>query len=92
MVFIIESQLAFIDDAMRRLVAHAWLSPTADAQDRFNAELDQRLPRTVWATGGCTSWYKTAAGRITTLWPGSTLEFRRRTRRLAARDFEFALA
>ena len=90
MVFIIESQLAFIDDAMRRLARHAWLAPTADAQARFNAELGQRLPRTVWATG-CSSWYQTRDGRITTLWPGSTLEYRRRTRRLATRDFEFAL-
>jgi cation diffusion facilitator CzcD-associated flavoprotein CzcO len=92
MVFIIESQLAFIDDAMRRLTHHAWLAPTADAQERFDNELSERLPRTVWATGGCTSWYKTRSGRITTLWPGSTLEFRRRTRKLALRDFEFALA
>jgi cation diffusion facilitator CzcD-associated flavoprotein CzcO len=91
MVFVIESQLAFIDDAMRELKAHAWLTPTADAQERFNAELHARLPRTVWATG-CTSWYRRADGRITTLWPGSTLEFRRRTRRVAASDFEFALA
>jgi cation diffusion facilitator CzcD-associated flavoprotein CzcO len=92
MVFIIESQLAFIDDAMRQLAAHAWLSPTADAQARFNAELGERLPRTVWATGGCSSWYQTREGRITTLWPGSTLEYRRRTRRVATHDFEFALA
>lgn len=92
MVYIIESQLAFIDDAMRRLGTHAWLAPTADAQERFNAELDERLPGTVWATGGCTSWYQTHDGRITTLWPGSTLEYRRRTRRVPARDFEFALA
>lgn len=92
MVFIIESQLAFIDDAMHRLARHAWLAPTADAQARFNAELGRRLPRTVWATGGCTSWYQRRDGRITTLWPGSTLEYRRRTRRLAGGDFEFALA
>ena len=91
MVFIIESQLAFIDDAMRELKFHSWLSPTADAQERFNDELQVRLPRTVWATG-CTSWYRRADGRITTLWPGSTLEYRHRTRRVPQRDFEFALA
>ncbi|MBE7419204.1 MAG: NAD(P)/FAD-dependent oxidoreductase [Ideonella sp.] len=91
MVHVIESQLALIDDAMRALRAHAWLSPTADAQERFNAEIGARLARTVWATGGCTSWYQTRDGRITTLWPGSTLEFRRRTRRLDRPDFEFAL-
>jgi hypothetical protein len=46
----------------------------------------------VWATGGCTSWYRRSDGRIHTLWPGSTLEFRQRTRRVPERDFEFALA
>jgi len=91
MVFIIESQLAFIDDALRELKFHAWLSPTADAQERFNDELKRRLPGTVWATG-CSSWYRRADGRITMLWPGSTLEYRRRTRRVPERDFEFALA
>ena len=91
MVFIIEAQLAFIDDAMRELKFHAWLSPTADAQERFNDELNRRLPRTVWATG-CSSWYRRADGRITTLWPGSTVEYRHRTRRVPERDFEFALA
>lgn len=91
MVFMIESQLAFIDDAMRELRFHSWLSPTSDAQERFNTELTERLPGTVWATG-CSSWYRRADGRITTLWPGSTLEFRRRTRRVPERDFEFALA
>jgi cation diffusion facilitator CzcD-associated flavoprotein CzcO len=91
MVFIIESQLAFIDDAMRELKTHAWLAPTTDAQARFNADLRERLPRTVWATG-CQSWYRRADGRITTMWPGSTLEFRRRTRQVSQRDFEFALA
>ena len=91
MVFVIESQLALVDDAMRRLAGHAWLAPTVDAQARFNAELGARLPRTVWATG-CHSWYHTDGGRITTLWPGGTLEYRRRTRRVSSGDFEFAAA
>jgi hypothetical protein len=90
MVFIIESRLAFIDDAMRRL--KAWLSPIADAQARFKARLSRRLLRTVWATGGCTSWYQTHVGPITTLWPVSTLEYPRRTRRVKRNDFEFASA
>lgn len=87
MVHVIESQLALIDDALRALQRHAVLAPLPAAQERFNREIQQRLRHTIWATGGCTSWYQTRDGRITTLWPGSTLEFRRRTRRVQRVDF-----
>lgn len=92
MVFMIESQLALIDDAMRILRQQAALTPNEQAQARFNHEVSQRMRGTVWATGGCTSWYQTRDGRITTLWPGSTLEFRRRTRRIRWADFQFTPA
>jgi hypothetical protein len=36
---------------------------------------------TVWTTGGCASWYIDRNGLNTTLWPGWTWDFRRRTRR-----------
>jgi len=41
----------------------------------------------LWATGGCVSWYLNAAGRNTTLWPGSTLGFRRATRHLDVSEY-----
>ena len=37
------------------------------------------MKSTVWVSG-CSSWYLDANGRNTTLWPGFTFEFRRRTR------------
>ena len=46
------------------------------------------MQRTVWATGGCTSWYQTRSGKITTLWPGSTWEFWWRTRQFKLADYE----
>jgi hypothetical protein len=58
-----------------------------DVANRFNDELQWRLQGTVWMTG-CKSWYQTSDGKITTLWPGSTLEFRRRTRRFRLADYE----
>ena len=36
------------------------------------------MKRTVWSAGGCDSWYLDAHGKNTTLWPRSTLDFRRR--------------
>jgi cyclohexanone monooxygenase len=57
------------------------------AQDAFNRELSARMAKTVWATGGCTSWYMTAAGKNTTLWPGFTYEFRQRTLRFDRENY-----
>ena len=45
---------------------------------RWNRSLQQRMKRTVWTTGGCQSWYLDEHGRNTTLWPRSTVDFRRR--------------
>jgi hypothetical protein len=44
--------------------------------------------RTVWNTGGCTSWYLDANGRNTTIWPGTTTEFRSATRRVDLGEYE----
>jgi cation diffusion facilitator CzcD-associated flavoprotein CzcO len=80
MVFIIESQIAYILDALARMRTDglATVQPTAEAQRRWNVSLQRRLARTVWSTGGCSSWYLDAHGRNTTLWPGTTFTFRAR--------------
>ena len=57
-------------------------------QDAYNAELQEALRDTVWSTGGCASWYLDDTGRNTTLWPGSTWPFRRRTRRFDPTAYE----
>jgi hypothetical protein len=46
------------------------------------------MRRTVWNTGGCTSWYLDANGRNTTIWPGTTAEFRRATRRVDLAEYQ----
>jgi cation diffusion facilitator CzcD-associated flavoprotein CzcO len=79
MVFIIESQIAYVVDALRRMRTDRLTSvqPRLGAQRRWNADLQGRLARTVWNTGGCSSWYLDAHDRNTTLWPRTTFSFRR---------------
>ncbi len=79
MVFIIESQVAYLRDAVATLRSHRYaaLEPRPDAQRRWNADLQRRMKRTVWNTGGCSSWYLDSEGRNTILWPKSTFTFRR---------------
>ena len=79
MVFMIESQVAYLRDAVATLRRHRFgsLEPTEASTAAFNDDLQQRMQRTVWSTGGCASWYLDAQGRNTTLWPRSTATFRR---------------
>ncbi|WP_280150535.1 NAD(P)/FAD-dependent oxidoreductase [Piscinibacter sp. XHJ-5] len=90
MVFMIESQLRYVLSALKRM-DHARVGAVDarwDVADAFNTRLQQRMKRTVWSTGGCTSWYQTRDGLITTLWPGTTLEYRLRTWRFDLADYE----
>jgi cyclohexanone monooxygenase len=78
MVFIIESQIAYILSALRQMREQQVVAvePTQAAQDAWNADLQRRMKRTVWSTGGCASWYLDEHGRNTTLWPRATFTFR----------------
>jgi cation diffusion facilitator CzcD-associated flavoprotein CzcO len=57
------------------------------AQDAFTREMVRRSRHTIWATG-CRSWYLDRFGNNTTLWPGSTIGYWLRTRRLDDSQFE----
>ncbi|EJD40912.1 FAD/NAD(P)-binding domain-containing protein [Auricularia subglabra TFB-10046 SS5] len=52
------------------------LTPRREAVDDFNDYTDWYMQRTVWSDE-CSSWYKKHSknGRVTALWPGSTLHF-----------------
>jgi cation diffusion facilitator CzcD-associated flavoprotein CzcO len=90
MIHIIEAQARYVADylaALDRLGAAA-LDARAGAQQEWCAGIERRMGRTVWATGGCVSWYLNAAGRNPTLWPGSIREFRQATRRVDLSEYE----
>jgi cation diffusion facilitator CzcD-associated flavoprotein CzcO len=88
-LLMIEAQLGYL----RRLLAYratnglATVEPTADAQARFAADVDQGMQGSVWTAGGCVSWYLDATGRNSTLWPGSVRAYRRRLARLEPADW-----
>ncbi len=90
-IFMIEAQVRYIIDAMRELRRRGadWLDVKPEAQRNFNERLQAAMTGTVWSAG-CTSWYQQADGRNFTLWPWSTVRYWFATRRVAARDYEFA--
>ncbi|CAN5284182.1 NAD(P)/FAD-dependent oxidoreductase [soil metagenome] len=78
MVFMIESQVTYIVDALRtmRRDSYGAVEVTAAAENAWSADLQRRMKRTVWSTGGCASWYLDKHGNNTTLWPRTTFAFR----------------
>jgi cation diffusion facilitator CzcD-associated flavoprotein CzcO len=89
-VFMIESQITYVMDALRALERRQVqsLEVRRRAQDAYNVELQAQLDDTVWNTGGCRSWYRDAQGRNFTLWPTHTFTFRNQTRRFDAEAYE----
>jgi cation diffusion facilitator CzcD-associated flavoprotein CzcO len=89
MVFMIESQIRYVMDALRAMRERnlRWVEVKRRVQAAYNKRLHERLARSVWATGGCVSWYRTRTGKNTTLWPGFTFEFRWRTRRFDVESY-----
>ncbi|MFE2584138.1 flavin-containing monooxygenase [Streptomyces sp. NPDC059378] len=91
MILMIESQLNYLADYVRQLDVlggRAALVARPSAVNAWNRRVQDRMKRTVWNTGGCTSWYLDASGRNTTIWPGTTSEFRRETRRVDLAEYE----
>jgi cation diffusion facilitator CzcD-associated flavoprotein CzcO len=80
-IHMLESQATYIAAAVGYARDHgvAAVEPTRAAQEAFTARVDQLGAGSVWTGGGCKSWYLNENGRNTNIWPGSTLEFRRRT-------------
>ena len=58
----------------------------ADVQTRFNRDLQERMRRTVWASG-CSSYYLDDRRKNVTLWPGSTARYWLQTRRFSPDDY-----
>jgi cation diffusion facilitator CzcD-associated flavoprotein CzcO len=94
MVFIIESQIAYIFDAIRTMDERRlrYVEVRQDAQTSYNETLKERLAKTVWSTGGCKAWYTTRDGKNTVIWPGFTFEYRRRTRRFDPAPYDLVPA
>jgi cation diffusion facilitator CzcD-associated flavoprotein CzcO/acetyl esterase/lipase len=87
-IFQLESQMNYILDAVRKFQRRGGrLSVRPEVQASFDREIQKRLSTSVWQTG-CSNWYLDEDGRNTNNWPGFTLEYRRRTRRLDLEDYE----
>jgi len=88
-VVMAEAQIDYLLQALRAMEQRGAgaIEVRDDVQRRFNEETQRRLQGTVWNAGGCRSWYLDRHGRNTTIWPGSTLGYRRALRRFEPGEY-----
>ncbi len=81
-IFMIECQTRYIVDCVRQLFGRRLdaIDLREDVLEAYDERLQRELAGTVWAATG-KSWYKTADGRITNNWSGTTTRYWWRTRR-----------
>ncbi|HZC73308.1 MAG TPA: NAD(P)/FAD-dependent oxidoreductase [Jatrophihabitans sp.] len=90
MVYMIESHLNYLSSALTTMdrLGIATFEVRPDVQRRYNQRLQRQMRRTIWQTGGCSSWYLDRHGNNTTLWPSFTFVFRHLTRRFDVAAYE----
>jgi len=87
-IYMLEAQIRYVLDAVEKLSERpgARLEVKAERETRFNDGLQQRLAKTVWASG-CGSWYFDRSGKNTVNWPDFTFVYRARTRAVDLDDY-----
>jgi cation diffusion facilitator CzcD-associated flavoprotein CzcO len=90
MVFMIESQIAYILDVLKTMDARGLreVDVRPEVQQEFVDGVRSSMRTTVWTRGGCTSWYLDSKGRNTTIWPSFTFRFRRLTRHFNVAEYQ----
>ncbi len=89
LLFMIEAQVDYVISALKTMSERrvASVTPRPEVVERFNNRLHRKMQPTVWASGGCASWYLDGQGRNTTLWPDYTWKFWLRTRRFDIENY-----
>ncbi len=73
-IFMVEQQVRYVLQCLWKLVERRTMEPRPDAAARFDAAMQRGLAGTIWQAG-CKSWYQDRNGKITTLWPHSTIRY-----------------
>lgn len=83
LIHLIESQANYVMDALKYIKNNSVKSfeVKIEAQNKFNDDITKKMVNTVWLKGGCKSWYQDEFGRVPTLWPDFTFNFRKMTRK-----------
>ncbi|CAH2923957.1 MAG: Cyclohexanone monooxygenase (EC [uncultured Paraburkholderia sp.] len=90
MVLMIESQVEYTLRALKTMQSERAeaIEVRPQVERAYNEQIQQKLARAIWSTGGCKSWYlDPRTGKNTTLWPGFAYRFRQATRTFSMDDY-----
>ncbi|MFC4944452.1 flavin-containing monooxygenase [Pseudonocardia sp. GCM10023141] len=89
-IVLVEAQLRYIVGALKAMDRDgiASIDVRKGVQSSYNSEVQAALAGTVWNAGGCSSYYLDANGRNSAIYPWSTIDLRRRTRRFTLAAYE----
>lgn len=81
-IFVIEAQLNYIEKAINsvRNGQHQTIEPSEKAEDDYTTMIHSEMERTVWKSGGCTSWYQSKSGHVIAMFPGFSFTYRQMTK------------
>jgi cation diffusion facilitator CzcD-associated flavoprotein CzcO len=91
-VLMIEAQVRYVMECLKLMNRRNQrvMEVRPEVQQSFVENVYRRMARTVWASGGCHSWYQDQkTGEVTTLWPGSVVSYIRRTSSVSPSDYQF---
>ncbi len=90
-IFIIESQMEYITRAIRKVLKKgaAAVDVKPEAEAAWTTHVHEEMKPTVWATGGCTSWYKGGSDKVLAMYPGFSFVYRLKCRMFKDADHVF---
>src|SRR5262249_30520171 len=92
-VLMIEAQVRYVINCLNLMKRRnqRTMEVRRAVQEAFVEQIYDRLKKTVWAAGGCHSWYQDQhTGEVTTIWPGSVIAYKQRTRAVTPSDYLFS--
>jgi cation diffusion facilitator CzcD-associated flavoprotein CzcO len=87
-IFVIESQLKYVMSCIDTLSDQnvRSIEPTKLAENVYTEMIHQEMDKTVWANGGCSSWYQNSAGKVIAMYPGFSFVYRQMCKRFKTND------
>lgn len=90
-IFIIEAQLEYVARAIQqaRQQGAQTVEVKAEAEERYTQMVHSEMERTVWKSGGCSSWYQSKSGHVIAMFPGFSFTYRRLATAFKVEDHHF---
>ncbi|MDE1997592.1 MAG: NAD(P)/FAD-dependent oxidoreductase [Burkholderiales bacterium] len=87
-IFVIDSQMEYIRRAIQAVLKRKARSIEVkpQAEEDYTRMIHREMKPTVWASGGCHSWYQSKSGHVIAMFPGFSFSFRRMARAFKAAD------